>query len=160
MSLDCDISQSQKAAEANNVYGKEMAAQKLKKGAECWTVSPGLLPVQTIPVDIIRFLRNMYKDATFFKICRLISLLQWSEKWCGRFYTIDVGTLLALNQLAQGITVKNSTTFCPDVGLCLLFSWVIGTDEMVLYYQGFLVCAYPTKEQHKTKICTGRACCW
>lgn len=45
-------------------------------------------PVQTFPVHIIHFLRDVYKDATLFEQCWHKRLLQRSDKWRGRLYAI------------------------------------------------------------------------
>lgn len=104
------ITRSKKAVEASKVFVEEIEAVASRRRVYYWTVSPGFIPTQKFPVHIMHYLGTVYKDATTLEKPRLIPLLQQSGDWCGRFYGIDVGTLLTLDTSAQGITVKKATT--------------------------------------------------
>lgn len=45
---------------------KEMAALASKRKLDCWTLSAGLVLMQTFPVHVLYSLPNLYKHATLF----------------------------------------------------------------------------------------------
>lgn len=70
----------------------------------------------------MHYLRNRYKDATLFENCRRIPRSQRSDKRRGRFNSMQVETLLALETSAQGVAVKKSTIPHPDAVIGLFAS--------------------------------------
>lgn len=98
----------------------------------------------------------MYKNVMLFEQWRYIPLLQWPDEWHGRFFSMDVKTLLVLDTSAQVITVKNPTMLHPGVRLVLFIFGKIGKDDMVQYCLVSLVCADVTTWRHKMKA-YGRA---
>lgn len=92
---DSDIAGSREASETRKELLKKMGELLARKRVESWTMPPGLVPTQPLPVHIMSFLGNMCKDATLFERYRLIAALQWSDRWCRRFFSINLKTLPA-----------------------------------------------------------------
>lgn len=67
-----DIVQSKEAVESTKVFMKKMAALTSKKRVDSRTVPTGLVSMQTFPVNIAHFLRNLENDATLLERCRHI----------------------------------------------------------------------------------------
>lgn len=81
-----------------------------------------LVILNILPVFIIRFFENVYKDVTWFDKCLHNHSLQWSGRWRGSAYGMDVDTSLAHGTSAQKITGKNLKISHLDVALGLLVS--------------------------------------
>lgn len=73
----------------------------------------------------------MYKDATIFENCGNTLLSEWYDKQRGRLYSINAKSLLTLDTLAEGITVKKSTILYLDSGLRLFAPQKIYKREAV-----------------------------
>lgn len=82
----------------------------------------------------MHFIGNVYKGAALLKKRWHIPLLQWSDRWRGRFYSMDVDILLALDASAQGTALKESTLPRTDAGLGLFSSETIRKGGLVRYY--------------------------
>lgn len=67
---------------------------------DIWALPPGLASVHTLSVHMMHFLERVDRDATNFKKLRHTAPLHWSDKWLGRFYGMDVESLLVLDTLS------------------------------------------------------------
>lgn len=112
-------------------------------------VPVGLCPIQTFSAHIMESLWNVYKRATFLNIPAQLSL-QYSDKWCGGFYGMDLRTLLGHDTSLRRIKVKKSTIYHSDAVFGFAASPTVCSDEMVGYYYVFLFYANLLKEQHET----------
>lgn len=74
LSADFDINGSDELVEASKVLVMKMAALGYKQTGNIWTLLPRLVPVQKFVVDVIRFLGDLYKDATLLEKCQQIPL--------------------------------------------------------------------------------------
>lgn len=105
-SSNSEITGTEKVVDGNKVFVREMAALASKKQFERWTVLPGYLSMQLFSAYMQRSFRNVNKDATLFAKCRHILHSHCFENLHGRIYTTDVKTLLVLDTLAKGSTIK------------------------------------------------------
>lgn len=122
LSPESDIVGSEKVVAAGKIFVKDMAALASRKTVDSWIVpSSGLLAVQNFPDYMLYLIDNVYRETGLFEVFRQLPLSQWAEKWRGRFYGMDMNMLLALDALAQGLTVKKSTIPHTESGMwCLL----------------------------------------
>lgn len=95
VSANCNIFGSHEKFIASKLFLKGMVSLFSKRRVDSWTVPPGPVPAETLPVHIMKLVGIFYRDVEFSDQSRKISLLQWSDKWCGRFYDMDVDTHLA-----------------------------------------------------------------
>lgn len=93
---------------------------------DSWTVPARLVSQLLFPVYITHFFENMIQDATSFRACRHMPLLQEINKRHSVFYAADVEPLLVLDMSAQRMTVKKSITLHPGPGLRLSTSHIVG----------------------------------
>lgn len=70
LSPDSDKTGSGEVVEAGRLFVADMTAFISKGKTDSWMATLGLAPVQTIPVQIIHFLGNVYKDARILEKCR------------------------------------------------------------------------------------------
>lgn len=110
----------------------------MKKNGFWMNFAAWIVSAQSFPVWITYFLGNMYENATLFAKWRHIPLLQWSDKWLGCLYSMDVDALLAHYKSDQGIKFKKSNIPHPDAVLNSFTSRTIGRGEIVRYYHGSL----------------------
>lgn len=59
-----------------------------------------------MPVYVTDHSGNVYKDATVFEKCYLISLSQWCDKWHERFFIGSVKLLMPLSKSTLGLMVE------------------------------------------------------
>lgn len=140
MSPGSEIAASKEAVKPSRLYVKEMADLASRKRFACWTMPPGVVTVQTFLVHITHFLGNLFEYSLLFGECLHNRLFQYSGKWHGRSYSMDMKTCLVLDTPACEIPVKQSAISRPDFRLCLLSSCRIDKDGVIGYYHDALVC--------------------
>lgn len=73
-----------------------------------WDAPPGFCPIQAFLAHITTILSSRFKDPWLNEMAKVLPSSQWSEKWRGLFYTIDVDNLLSLNCGRVGVTWNKS----------------------------------------------------
>lgn len=100
---------------------------------------------------MLHFMLMYYKDEGLFKKCRTIPVPQWSAKWYGCLYRVDLNSSLAAECGVLAVTVKKSTMPHPNEGFGLLAARSFGSGKTIDLYEGTLGCKNLVDEKQKWK---------
>lgn len=88
---------------------KKISATISKSSVDSWTSPPEKVLAQTVSLGITHPDGNVFRDAPLFEACYQFLLHQWFYNWLGRFYSMDLETILTLETSPKGFTMNKST---------------------------------------------------
>lgn len=98
-------------------FFQEMDRREARRKEGIWSVSIGLLPVQSFLQHVLNFILSYRHDLFLFQRCRHIPLLRWSFVWRSSLLEVDEKALLSLECRVAGVFVILSPVDHSHAGL-------------------------------------------